>query len=115
MTDPRQRVLDEAYEELESELPSALARALCWLRAPERRWARISLGLLFIVGGLLWFLPVVGVELLAVGLLILAHDVPFMRAPVGRAILWAVQRWRALKLWWRTSRELRRAKARRNR
>jgi hypothetical protein len=39
---------------------------------------------LFILGGLLWFLPVVGIEMLPVGLLLIAQDVPFLRTPGGR-------------------------------
>jgi hypothetical protein len=114
MADNRQRILDEAYDELEAEVPDGVARMLRWFRAPERRWARISMGLLVVIGGLLWFLPVLGLELLPIGLLFLAQDVPFMRAPMGRAILWLVHKWRALKLWWRTSRERRRTKGVRN-
>ena len=45
-----------------------------------------------------WFLPVVGIELLPIGLL-LAQDVPGLREPVGRFILFAVTQWRSAKSW----------------
>jgi hypothetical protein len=115
MADRGREILEEACEELEKEVSDPIARALRWLRAPERRWIRISIALPFIVGGLLWFLPVVGVELLPIGLLLLSQDVPFMRAPMGHAILWMVHRWRGLKSWWRRrARNRRRANAARH-
>jgi len=98
------RVISEAYGELESEVPDSVARAMRWLRAPRMRWLRITAGVLFLVAGCLWFLPVVGLEFLPVGLLLLAEDVPFLRKPVGRMILWFVDRWRAARRWWRTTR-----------
>jgi hypothetical protein len=52
---------------------------------------------LFLIGGFLWFLPVVGIELIPIGLLLIAQDVPFLRKPVGRALLWLERRWRALR------------------
>jgi hypothetical protein len=67
------------------------------VRSPASRWVRIPLGLLFIAGGLLWFLPVVGIELLPIGLLLVAQDVPFLKKPVARGILWLEQRWLALR------------------
>ena len=69
-----QRDLDQAYEGLERELPDRMVRAIRWLRDPSSRWIRLPLGLLFIIGGLLWFLPVLGIELLPIGLLLIAED-----------------------------------------
>jgi hypothetical protein len=112
MSKKSQGILDHAYEELESELPHRLARALGWVRGPERRWLRIVTGSLFVLGGCLWFLPVVGVELIPIGLLFLAQDIPFLQAPVGRAILWIVHQYRAVAAWWRTRRIRRQSAAR---
>jgi hypothetical protein len=47
-----------------------------------------GLALFFVGGSLLWFLPVVGIEMLPIGLLLVAQDVPFLRRPVGRAMVW---------------------------
>ncbi len=89
--------LSRAYAELEHELPARLARSLQWLRDPAYRWVRIPLGLLLIGLSFLWFLPVVGIEMLPVGLLLIAQDVPFLRGPVGRLTLRAVHGWRRLR------------------
>lgn len=98
------RELDHAYEGLERELPDRVVRAIRWLRDPSSRWIRLPLGVLFVIGGLLWFLPVLGIELLPVGLLLIAEDVPFLRKPVARAMIWLECRWVALRRWWKQKR-----------
>ena len=45
------------------------------------------------LGGVFSFLPVLGLWMLPLGLLLLAHDVPFLRKPVGRFTSWGAQRW----------------------
>lgn len=98
--DGKEESLDEAYEEMERELPPRAARALRWLRNPEARWIRLPLGLALIAASFMWFLPVVGIELLPLGLLLLAQDVPFLRAPVARFTIWLVRRWMSFKQRW---------------
>jgi hypothetical protein len=56
------------------------------------------------VSSLFWFLPVLGIEFLPLGLLLIADDVPFLRKPVGRAMLWLEQKWLTLKGWWQRKR-----------
>jgi hypothetical protein len=92
--------LDAAYDGLEREVPNWLSRAIRWLREPKARKVRIPLGVLFIIGSFFWFLPVVGLEMLPIGLLLISQDVPFLRKPVGRAMLWLEARWRGLKRRW---------------
>ena len=53
---------------------------------------------------LFWYLPVIGIEWLVVGLLLLAQDVPFLRGPVARFTLWLEAQWCRLKRWWRRRR-----------
>ena len=53
--------------------------------------------LICIVASFFWFLPVIGVEFLPIGLLLIAQDVPFLRRPVARLMLWLEERWRALR------------------
>jgi hypothetical protein len=101
MADQGKKELDEAFDRLEEEVPAWLARAIRWLRDPKARWVRIPIGVLFILGSMLWFLPVVGIEMLPIGLLLIAQDIPFLRRPVGQAILWLVGRWKALRRWWK--------------
>ena len=88
MGDEGRRELDRAFDCLEEEAPDRVSRAIRWLRDPKARKVRIPVGVLFLIGGLLWFLPVVGLELIPIGLLLIAQDVPFLRKPVARAMLW---------------------------
>jgi hypothetical protein len=101
--------LDEAFDKLERETPDFLTRAICWLRKPQARIVRLPLGILCIVAGFLWFLPVVGLEFFPIGLLLIAQDVPFLRRPVGRMTLYLLDRWIRLRKWW--ARRRARAKA----
>lgn len=91
------QILELAYKQLEEELPQRLASWMLWLRGPQARWVRVPLGLLFVIAAMLWFLPVVGIEFLPIGLLLLAQDIPFLRKPVGHFILFALVQWRRLK------------------
>lgn len=92
-----QSVYDRAYLELESELSEPVLRVLRWLRQPDVRWFRIATGCLFIGGGLLAFLPVLGIEMLPIGLLLLAEDIPLLREPIGHMTLFLLRQWRALR------------------
>ena len=67
-------------------LPGRMSAAVHWLRAPSGRWVRLPVAALFILGGLLWFLPVLGLWMLPLGLLLLADDVPPLKRWVVRLI-----------------------------
>ena len=88
------KLLDEAFDELERQTPDRVTRAIRWLRDPQSRKVRIPLGILFIVASFFWFLPVIGLELLPIGLMLIAQDVPLLRKPVGRMMLWLERKWR---------------------
>jgi hypothetical protein len=90
--------LDRAVEGLEREVPDRVCRAIRWVTAPQSRWIRLPLGLLCIAVSVLWFLPVVGIEFLPLGLLLIAQDVPFLRRPVGRMMLKLEAIWRLYRL-----------------
>lgn len=90
---------ERAYTELEAELAAPLQRALRSVRAPEMKWIRIGTGAALIVGGCLAFLPVLGIELLPIGLLLIAEDVPILREPAAALVLWALRLWRSSKAW----------------
>ena len=96
----RKDPLDKAFEKLERETPDFLTRAICWLHRPQARVVRLPLGILCIVASFFWFLPVIGIELLPIGLLLIAQDVAFLRRPVGRMTLWVLDRWVRLRKWW---------------
>ena len=66
-------------------------------RRPESRYVRIPLAILFIAQSFLFFLPIAGIEFLPIGLLLIAQDVPFLKRPVGRAILWLENKWVAFR------------------
>ena len=70
------RVLRDAFRRLEQELPERVAHILRKLRHPDARWVRIPIGLLCIIGGFFWFLPVLGLWLLSLGLLLIAYVPP---------------------------------------
>ena len=93
--------LDQAYGNLEREAPDWMCRAIRWLRNPTARWVRLPLGIALVVGGFFGFLPVLGVEFIPIGLLLMAQDLPFMRKPVADATLWLEHQWMRLRGWWR--------------
>lgn len=95
------QTLDKAYENLEQETPDRVSRAIRWLRKPEARWIRWPVGLALIVAGFFGFLPIIGIEMIPVGLLLIAQDIPFLRKPVGKAMLWLEAQWRKLRDRWR--------------
>jgi hypothetical protein len=49
-------------------------------------------------------MPIIGIEWLPLGLLLLAQDLPFLRKPVGQLILFLIRQWRRLLAWWRARR-----------
>jgi hypothetical protein len=90
--------LDLAFERLEAALPERAARCIAWLRGPRAAWVRIPAGLLCILAAAFWFLPVIGIEWLPLGLLLLAQDIPPLRKPAGRLILWLLSLWERWRL-----------------
>jgi len=46
---------------------------------PRSRLARIAVGVAFIFGGILGFLPVLGFWMVPLGIIILSHDIPAVR------------------------------------
>jgi hypothetical protein len=67
-----------------------------WLLDERTRLYRVPLGILLIFGGFLGFLPILGFWMLPLGLLMLAIDLPFLRAPVSSA---AIRLRRRLRGW----------------
>ena len=90
--------LREAFLNLESEVPGSVARQIRNLRHPDARWARLPVGVLFVLGGLLApLIPILGVWMIPLGLLLLAYDVPILRRPTANFTIWCTHRWVALK------------------
>ncbi len=64
-------------------------------RLPANRVARMGIGIAFIIGGFLSFLPVLGIWMLPLGLVILSIDLPFVRRWRRRAdVRWGRRRQR---------------------
>jgi hypothetical protein len=80
--------LDEQLDRLERLCPAFLAKAIHFLRHPRLRAIRLTAGVLLIIGGLLSFLPVLGIEMLPIGILLIAIDLPFLRGPAARMMVW---------------------------
>ncbi len=97
MNDKDKRRLDRRLDRLERELPKGSGRWIRWLRSPPARRVRLPAGLLLVVGGVFSILPVLGLWMLPLGLLLLAQDLPFLRRPMGRALVWTERRWRRWK------------------
>ena len=79
---------DHRLERLIRRLPEHRQGPVRWLRSPAARWVRLPLGVLCILGSLLFILPIFGLWMLPVGLLILAEDVPMLRRMRTRVLNW---------------------------
>ena len=88
-----QKELDRHFAWFEEKLPPRPAKFVGWLRKPESRYARIPLAILLIVGGILSFLPVLGLWMLPLGLLLFAQDVPLLQGPLIRLLAWVERKW----------------------
>ena len=90
--------LDHAVDDLKREVPGKAQRFIDWARSERARWVRIPLALALIaVGLLLPYLPIVGVEDVLLGLLLLSYDIPFLRKPMAAFLEWLVGLWRRFK------------------
>lgn len=59
---------------------------------PRSRGGRIAVGSGLVVGGCLGFLPVLGFWMVPLGLVVLSHDLPFVRRKRRRASVWWAKR-----------------------
>ena len=80
--------LDEQLDRLENVSPTFLAKIIHFLREPKRRRLRLSVGGLLIIGGCFFFLPILCLEMIPIGLMLIAIDVPVLRRPVAHMIAW---------------------------
>lgn len=74
-------------------LPPRFQPAIHWLLRPGSRWARWPVAFLFICGGILWFLPIVGFWMLPLGLLLIAEDIPSLKRWFIGVLMSAEARW----------------------
>lgn len=74
-------------------LPRRSRRAVAWLLRPGVRWLRIFVALLLIAASVFWFLPILGLWMLPLGLLLLAEDIPPLRRGLVRVLM-------RIEIWW---------------
>ncbi len=96
----RERRFDRQFDALERMIPGS-GGVLGRLRSNRWRLVRLPLALLLIVGGVVSFLPVLGIWMLPLGLLLLAVDLPFLRGPISRLVIRARLAVRKLARSWR--------------
>jgi hypothetical protein len=89
-----QRKFDRLLARLQARLPGRAGRAMAWLISPAASLLRLPLAVLFIVGGIFSFLPVLGVWMLPLGILLIAVDVALVRRWVVKSWPWVESRWR---------------------
>lgn len=63
-------------------------RVVEWIRNPRHALFRLPAAILLIIGGIFSILPILGLWMLPLGLLIAAIDIPFLRRPIARLLLW---------------------------
>ena len=83
---------DPRVDRLIARLPPRLNVAVRWLRRPASAWTRRAAAMLLICGGLLGFLPILGLWMLPLGLLLLAEDVPPLKSARTRNLDWFERR-----------------------
>ena len=71
------------------------------LRREGWHLVRVPLALILIGGGLLSFLPFLGIWMLPLGFLLLAIDLPILRAPLSALLIRARRRFNRLAIRWR--------------
>lgn len=99
MPERGEELLNEAFDRLEAETPERVRRIIRQLREPHSRWVRVLAGILCLIAGFFWFLPILGLYCFPLGLMLIAQDVPPLQRPVGHFMLWLEDKWAALQRW----------------
>jgi hypothetical protein len=76
----------EEMNRFQNHIPSWVGHNLNRLRGKRAIWVRVLTGVALIVAWGFLPLPVVGIWMLLVGLALLAHDIPTVRAPIARLL-----------------------------
>jgi len=84
---------DHRLERLVDLLPRFLRSRVRWLRQPSLIWLRIPAGILLIAGGLLSFLPILGLWMLPLGAMLLSDDLSSLRSWRTRLLDWMERRY----------------------
>jgi hypothetical protein len=93
VSDHHKQELDRHFAWFEGKLSRRPARFVGWLRRPSSRLVRIPVAALLIAGGILGFLPVLGLWMLPLGLVLFAQDVPVLQKPMAQSLGWVERKW----------------------
>jgi hypothetical protein len=92
MADRHRRRLERQFRALSRASP-ALESVIAVINSRRGILVRLPLGLLLLLGGLMWFLPFLGLWMIPLGLLLLAIDLPALRPAVTAVIIRLRRRW----------------------
>ena len=84
MTMGREPDFDEELNRLLRHVPTWARRVMKSASKENAAWLRIPLAIGLMIGGLLGFLPVLGLWMLPLGLALVAIDLQFLRGPLAR-------------------------------
>jgi hypothetical protein len=76
------RKIQQYFSRIQNWMPGWIAGSIRTIRKPELGWIRVPIAALLIVGGLLSFLPILGIWMLPLGFLLLAQDIPLLQRPL---------------------------------
>jgi len=62
------------------------------MRLPQSRGLRIAIGIVLVCGGIVGFLPILGFWMVPLGLIVLSHDLAFVRRQRRRLAIWWARR-----------------------
>src|ERR1043165_982377 len=68
-------------------LPPRIAQSVHKLRNAQPAWLRLVVAALLMIGGLLWFLPLVGIWMLPLGLILVADQFPATKRLLVKLLL----------------------------
>jgi hypothetical protein len=92
--------LERQFDKLEDLVPGLKGRTGP-LRSRGAVYFRVPLGIFLVLGGMLAFLPFLGLWMIPMGLLLLAIDLPFLRPHVNAAIIRGRRKAELLRRrWW---------------
>jgi hypothetical protein len=94
MAGRRKPKLKTQVRKLKRRMPDPAAAATGWLENSSV-WLRWPVAIVLIVAGCFGFLPVLGFWMIPLGLILIAQDVPFIRAPLARLFAYVARKWPA--------------------
>lgn len=89
---PEHDLAEQRLQRLLAHLPERVASVAHGLRRPQARWQRLPIAFAFLLGGTLGFLPVLGFWMVPLGLLLLAEDIPLLRAGLYTLVNWLARK-----------------------